>query len=81
MPKLHYIKLAAQFVIGASVSKVINDVITNNTDPETTIDQIEITVGSAALGWMVSDMAKEWTDTKIDAVAEKIEEIEADIHR
>lgn len=81
MPKLHYIKLAAQFVIGASVSKVINDVITNNTDPETTIDQIEITVGSAALGWMVSDMAKEWTDTKIDAVAEKIEEIKADIHR
>lgn len=81
MPKLHYIKLAAQFVIGASVSKVINDVITNNTDPETTIDQIEITVGSAALGWMVSDMAKEWTDTKIDTVAEKIEEIKADIHR
>lgn len=77
MPKLHYIKLAAQFVIGASVSKVINDVITNNTDPETQIEQIEITVGSAALGWMVSDMAKEWTDTKIDQAAEQIEDIKA----
>lgn len=77
MPKLHYIKLAAQFVVGASVSKVINDVITNNTDPETTIDQIEITVGSAALGWMVSDMAKEWTDTKIDQIAEQVNEIKA----
>lgn len=79
MPKLHYIKLAAQFVVGASVSKVINDIIANNTEPETQIEQIEITVGSCALGWMVSDMAKEWTDTKIDMVAEQIENIKADI--
>jgi hypothetical protein len=75
MPKLHYIKLAAQFVVGASVSKVINDVITNNTAPDTTLDQIEIAVGSTALGWMVSDIAKEWTDAKIDWAAETIEQI------
>lgn len=78
MPKLHYIKLAAQFVVGASVSKVINDVITNNTDPETTLDAIEIGIGSATLGWMVSDMAKEWTDAKIDWAAETVESIKAE---
>jgi hypothetical protein len=72
MPKLHYIKLAAQFVVGASVSKVIKDVIICNTDPETPIEQIEITIGSATLGWMVSDMAKDWTDAKIDYAAELV---------
>lgn len=78
MPKLHYIKLAANFVIGASVSKVVKDIISFNTEAESPIEQIEITVGSLAIGMMVADYTKEWTDTKIDFVAEQLDSMKAD---
>jgi hypothetical protein len=52
------------------VTKVVNDIITNNTDVETTVDSAKVAIGSVVIGMMAADAAKDYVHPKIDAVAE-----------
>lgn len=71
--KLSLAKSAANIIVGSSVSKVINDVIKNNTDVETTADQAKVAIGSVVLGCMVADHAKTYVHKPIEAVADWFE--------
>lgn len=67
--KLSLAKTAANIIVGSSVTKVVNDIIVNNTDVETTADQAKVAVGSVVLGMMAADAAKDYVHPKIDKVA------------
>lgn len=64
---LIYIKLAAKLVTGAGVSKVVRDIIQNNTTtPTSPLNGFLMGVGTVVLGSMISDVAWEHVDAKID---------------
>jgi len=60
------IRVSARF----GVSKVINDVIANNTTIESNADMAKVWVGSFVLGSMIADHACNYTDQRVDAVVE-----------
>lgn len=67
--KLAIAKLVINFTAGAGVSKVINDIIRNNTTVETTQDAFKVWTGSIVIGSMAADAGSKHVNTKIDAVA------------
>lgn len=73
-----HVKIAAKFVVGSSAGYIFSQVVKNNVHPENKYDQVRTFVGSAVLGTMVADMAKDWTDTKIDKIADGIAEAKAE---
>ena len=70
MTKLEIAKSVTSFVVGAGTSKIITQIIKNNTQPENLADTVTMTGGAIVLGMMVSDISRKYTDAKIDAVAE-----------
>lgn len=69
MSKFAIAKMAINFVAGASVSKVVNDVIRNNTTVETTWDAAEVWMGSVVIGSMVADAGSKHVNHKMDRIA------------
>lgn len=56
-------------IAGAGVSKITNDVITNNTEVETTMDQILVGVGSIVFGMITADAGSRAVTAKFDAIS------------
>lgn len=67
--KLEMIKFATNVIAGAGVSKVIKDIIANNTTVETTGDAIKVWTGSIVIGSMAADAGSKHVNAKVDAVA------------
>lgn len=61
------VRIAAHLIAGAGVSKVVSDVVKNNTTAKNSLDQIRILVGGTVLSTMVVDLAHRHVDNKIDA--------------
>jgi hypothetical protein len=61
-------KLVINFAAGAGVSKVVNDIITNNTTVETTTDAAKVWAGSVVIGSMVAEAGSKHVNAKVDAV-------------
>jgi hypothetical protein len=59
---LPVVKLAINVIAGLGVSKVINDIIQNNTNVVTTADAVKVATGSVVLGAMVVEQASNFTD-------------------
>jgi hypothetical protein len=70
MSKLAIAKLVINVATGMGVSKITNDIITNNTTVETTEDQIKVAIGSIVIGSMVAERASEHVNTKVDKIVE-----------
>lgn len=66
--KLALSKMAINFAAGAGVSKVVNDIIKNNTEVETVKDALEVAIGSLVLGSMAADAGSKHVNTKVDAI-------------
>jgi hypothetical protein len=64
------IKFVAGSFVGAGVSKIVHDVIAQNTTPEKAIEKITVGAASVVIGMMAKDAAKEYVSTKIDRYAE-----------
>lgn len=64
--KLALAKMAINLIAGAGVSKVVNDVIRNNTTLETPRDVAEVWVGSVVIGSMVADAGQKHVNAKLD---------------
>jgi hypothetical protein len=71
--KLAIAKLVVNFAAGAGVSKVVNDIIRNNTTVETTNDTFKVWAGSVVIGSMAADAGSRHVNAKIDAVADWFE--------
>lgn len=71
MTKLALAKNAASLVVGLSTTRVVGQIIRNNVDdPESITDQVAIASASFAIGGVVADAAREYTDKTIDQVVE-----------
>lgn len=66
--KLPLIKLAAHLVASVGVSKVVNDIISNNTRIETTADAVKVWTGSVVIGSMIAENASNHVSNRIDSV-------------
>jgi hypothetical protein len=62
-------KLAINIVAGLGVSKVVNDIITNNTTIETTGDAIRVWAGSLVIGSMAAEAGSKHVNAKVDQLA------------
>lgn len=67
--KLDIAKTAVNFIVGGGVTKIVNDVIANNTDPETTKEKIEVAAGSLVLATMIVGRTSEYTNARMDEAA------------
>lgn len=69
MNKLDIAKRVASTIVGLGTTKIVNDVIRNNTDTETTADKVKVTAGALVIGSMAADATSSYTDQKIDEIA------------
>lgn len=74
LDKLSLAKMAVNVTAGAGVSKVVNDVIRNNTTVETLPDAVKVTIGSVVIGSMIADAGSKHVNAKLDAVVNWWEE-------
>ncbi|ADD80957.1 gp066 [Rhodococcus phage ReqiPepy6] len=70
MTKLEMLKLAVSSIVGVGTSKIVKSIIANNVELDTPVDQVTVTAGSFVIGAMVADASKDYTDAKIDEIAE-----------
>ena len=61
-------KGVVNFVVAGGVAKIVSGIATNNTEPETTYQQVEIKSASLVLGAAVALRCKNYTDQFIDDV-------------
>lgn len=67
--KTDIVKNVVTFVVAGGVSKIVNGIATNNTEPETTYQHVEIKSASLVLGAAVALRCQEYTDKCIDDIA------------
>jgi len=66
------IKFVTGIVTGLAVGGTTGEIIKNNTEVETTMDQIQVGVAAFALGGMAGTAAVNYTDEYVDLVADTI---------
>lgn len=66
MPSVAFFKLAVNVVAGLGVTKVVGDIIANNTTVVTTGQKWMVTAGTLVLESMVVDQAVNHVNTTID---------------
>jgi hypothetical protein len=66
MISIDAVKLTLKVVTGLGVSKVVSDIITNNTTIITAADQVRVYVGSAVIGAMVAEHTGDFIDDTVD---------------
>lgn len=68
MNKLEITKSVISFVVGAGVTKITTDIITNNiNDPEKVAQKVTTIAGATVLGMMAKDASKVYVSAKIDS--------------
>jgi len=60
-------KLAVHAVSSFGVSKIVHDIIRNNTTVVTTLDQVRVTVGSLVIGSVIAQHASKHVNERMDA--------------
>lgn len=60
-------KLAVNLISSVGVSKVVNDIIRNNTNVATTADAVKVAAGSLVLGSMIADHASKHVNDRVDS--------------
>lgn len=60
-------KLAVQLVSSVGVSKVVNDIIRNNTNVVTTADAVKVAAGSLVIGSMIAEHASEHVNNRMES--------------
>jgi hypothetical protein len=60
------VRLAVHLVSSVGVSKVVNDIIRNNTNVETTADAVKVAAGGLVIGSMVAEQASKHVTARLD---------------
>lgn len=66
MTKIDIAKKATSFVVGVGVTKIVNAICINNTQPQKITDKVTVVAGAIVLGMIASDVTSKYTDAKID---------------
>jgi hypothetical protein len=78
--KTSLVKNVVGAVVGVSTTALTHAVIKNNVnEPETLAQKATVVTGSTVFGWMVSEKAREWTDSKIDQAIASWKEAKAEV--
>jgi hypothetical protein len=72
-------RLGVNVLTTVSVSKVVNDVIQNNVNVVTTADAIRVWAGKFVIGMVVTDLALNNVNEKMNGIAEKFRGKEVEI--
>jgi hypothetical protein len=64
--KINLAKFGINLISTVGVSKVVRDIIQNNTDVETTADAVKVWAGSLVIGGMVAERASEHVNRRVD---------------
>jgi hypothetical protein len=70
MSKLGIAKLVVNYAVGSSAAYCVSNVISNATDPQTTEEKIQLTVGSIVIGSMVANQARAHVNNGIDQIVD-----------
>lgn len=81
MNKLDVTKAVVNFVVGAGVTKIVNDIVANNTNPENIYQKVTVVSGAVVVGMMAKDASKVYTSAKIDEYAQSLRELKASIKK
>lgn len=68
LTKTEITKRIVSIVVGLGTTKIVNDIVENNTDAETTTDKVKVKAGSLVIGAMAADATSAYTDRKIDEI-------------
>lgn len=68
MEKIALVKKAVTFVVGVGTTQIVRTVIQKVVEPETIKDRILVGAGSMAIGGMVADATKSYTNRQIDEI-------------
>lgn len=74
MNKLDIAKLAISAVVGAGTTKIVVAIIKNNVQPDKITEKVAVASAAFVLGSMAADASKQYTDAKIDEIANWITE-------
>lgn len=66
-------RTAVHLISGLGVSKVVYGVIRNNVPVVTTLDRVQVTIGSLVIGSMVGQQASKHVDERINAALARYE--------
>ena len=66
--KINLAKFGINLISTIGVSKVVRDIISNNTDVETTADAVKVWAGSFVIGGMVAEQASDHVNRRVDGV-------------
>lgn len=66
--KTEIAKKAVSLIVGLGTTKIVNDIIENNTNTERATDKVAVKAGSIVIGSMAADATSSYTDTKIDEI-------------
>lgn len=66
MKKIVIVKKAVTTVVGFGITKIVKGIIENNVDTETVPSKVTVTAASTAIGYSLSELTSNYTDTKID---------------
>lgn len=70
MTKLDLTKSVINFIVGAGTTKIVSQVVQNNTNPKNAAENAQLVAGSVVLGCMAADATREYTNAKIDEIAD-----------
>jgi hypothetical protein len=68
-------KFAVRTIVGFGASSIVHQVIKNNVQPETAVEATSQVVASIAIGGLVSDACKKYTDAQIDEIADSLKKL------
>jgi hypothetical protein len=68
-------KTIVSWIVGAGVGKIIHAVINNNIEPETTTEKVTVPAAGFVAAMMAKDLTRQYTDAKIDEIAEQVTKI------
>lgn len=75
MTKTQIAKTTIGLAVQMGAGKIVHSIIRNNVAPENALDQITLFAGSYAIGGMVAEQARAYSDRAVDQVVDAFQQI------
>jgi hypothetical protein len=70
MPKIEILKEAVGIISGVGVTTIIAGIVRSTTPTDTAVQKATVFSGQVVIGLIARDVAKQYTDAKIDAAVD-----------
>lgn len=69
MTKLDFTKAVVSTIVGIGTASIVTSICSNNTNPDTVPSKVAVGSATVVVGWIAADVTKQYTDAKIDELA------------